>query len=174
MNNKKINWDELFMTMVYLIAMKSKDKNTHIGAVIIGPHKEVRSIGYNGLPRNVDDDQPERQERPEKYYWFEHAERNAIYNATLMGVSLRDCIIYTNGIPCSDCARGIIQSGIKKVIVDKDWNDNNSDKWIEHTKRSLLMFRETNVKIEYYTGRLLNITKFRNRKEMDIKGEKHD
>ena len=87
---KQITWDELYMSMTFLVAMKSKDENTHIGAVVVGPDKEVRSIGFNGLPRYVDDDKPERQMKPEKYLWFEHAERNAVYNASLMGVSLKN------------------------------------------------------------------------------------
>ena len=141
--------------------MRSKDEKTHIGAVVIGENKEVRSVGYNGFVRGLNDTVKARQERPEKYYWMEHAERNVIYNATLMGVSLKNCIMYTNGIPCMDCARAVIQSGIKEVIVDKKWNDNNSEKWNEHTKRSIEMFEETGVKIRYYEGNTLEITKLR-------------
>ena len=103
----------------------------------------------------------ERQERPEKYYWMEHAERNAIYNATLNGISLKNCVMYTNGIPCMDCARAIIQSGIKEVIVDKKWNDKNSEKWKEHTKRTIEMFNEVGIKIRYYEGETLKISKKR-------------
>ena len=157
-----ISWDDLFMSMVYLVAMKSKDEKTHIGAVVVGEHHEVRSVGYNSFVRGLVDVIPHRQERPEKYYWMEHGERNAIYNATLMGVSLKNCIMYTNGIPCMDCARAVIQSGIKEVIVDKVWNDKNSEKWSEHTKRSLQMFGEVGVKVRYYEGETMKITKTRN------------
>lgn len=150
------------MTMVYLVASKSKDENTHIGAVVVGPKNEVRSLGYNSFVRGLNDGILERQERPEKYFWFEHAERNAIYNATLMGVSLDDCRMYTNGIPCADCARGIIQSGIKEVIVDKAWDEGNSRKWGEEARRSLEMFEETGVGVRYYEGNFLEIYKFRN------------
>ncbi len=155
------SWDEYFMSMVYLVAAKSKDKKTHVGAVIIGPDKEIKSTGYNSFVRRLNDNVPERQESPEKYYWFEHAERNAIYNATLIGTSLKDCKMYTNGIPCADCARGIIQSGIREIIVDKTWNDQNPKKWFEHAERSLKMFEETGVEIRYWEGRLLDIEKFR-------------
>ena len=79
-----MNWDTLFMSMVYLVAMKSKDDSTHLGAVIVSQDNEIRSFGYNGLARGINDDVVERQERPEKYFWFEHAERNAIYNAGRM------------------------------------------------------------------------------------------
>jgi dCMP deaminase len=158
------SWDDYFMTMVYLVASRSKDKNTHIGAVVVGSKNEVRSIGYNGFVRGLKDNAPERQERPEKYFWFEHSERNSIYNATLMGVSLEGCRMYTNGIPCMDCARGIVQSGIKEVIVDPEWDkDSYSEKWVENNKRTIEMFKEVGIKLRHYEGKLMGkISKFRN------------
>ena len=78
-----------------------------------------------------------------------------------MGISLKDCKMYTNGTPCMDCARGIIQSGIKEVIVDKSWDDDNTEKWREHAQRTLIMFKEAGVKIRYYTGKILSVHKFR-------------
>ena len=67
---KKVSWDDYFMTMVYLAAMRSKDESTHIGAVIVGPDNEVRSTGYNSFPRGMNDDIKKRQKRPEKYFFF--------------------------------------------------------------------------------------------------------
>lgn len=157
------NWDDMFMTMAYLVAMRSKDESTHIGAVVVGLDNEVRSTGYNSFVRGLNDDVEERQKRPEKYYWFEHAERNAIYNATLMGVSLKNCKMYINGIPCCDCARAIIQAGITEVIVDKAWNsDNYSSKWNEEASRTIQMFNETGVKLREWDGNMIDIRKFRN------------
>jgi len=155
------DWDSYFMSMAYLVAMKSKDNSTHIGAVVVGPDKEIRSTGYNGFVRKLNDKVPERQERPEKYFWFEHAERNAIYNATLTGVSLKGCKMYTNGVPCMDCARGVVQSGIIEVIVDKVWDNDNSEKWAENARRSLEMFREVGVNVRYWEGKLIDIVKYR-------------
>ena len=66
-----VNWDEYFMSMAYFIAVKSKDNSTHIGAVVVGPNHEVKSTGYNGFVRGLKDDIALRQERPEKYFWFE-------------------------------------------------------------------------------------------------------
>ncbi|RLG16245.1 CMP deaminase [Candidatus Pacearchaeota archaeon] len=163
------SWDDVFMTMVYLVASRSKDKRAHIGAVVVGPKNELRSAGYNGFVRGLNDFVPKRYEKPEKYHWFEHAERNAIYNATLMGVSLEGCRMYTNGIPCMDCARGIVQSGIKEVIVDKEWNDLNSEKWEEHSKRSLEMFEEVGVSVRYYEGPFLELYKFHHGKRQALK-----
>jgi dCMP deaminase len=164
----KINWDDLFMTEAYLAAMKSKDQNTHVGAVIVGPDNEVRSTGYNSFVRGLNDDVPDRQIPPEKYFWFEHGERNAIYNAGRVGIPLKGCRMYTNGIPCADCARGIIQSGIIEVIVDKSWDEDNSEKWAENARRSLIMFAESGVNIRYWEGRLLKIEKFRRGKILDL------
>jgi dCMP deaminase len=156
-----LNWDDYFMNMVYLVAMKSKDENTHIGAVIVGPDKEIRSTGYNSFVRGINDSIPERQIRPEKYFWFEHAERNAIYNAARIGVSTKDCTMYTNGVPCMDCARAVIQAGIKRVVVDKQWDDNNVDIWLEQAKRSLQMFTESGVEVRYINFNLIELHKFR-------------
>jgi len=161
-----ISWDDYFMSMVYLVAMKSKDIRSHIGAVIVGPDKEIKSTGYNSFVRGLNDDVPERQEKPEKYFWFEHAERNAIYNATLIGASLKGCKMYTNGIPCMDCARGVVQSGIEEVVVDKKWDDGNRGDDLEHSKRALQMFKETGVNVRYWEGKLLNLEKFRRGKRI--------
>lgn len=113
-NMKKTKWDKRFFDLCDLVASWSEDTSRKIGAVVIGPSHEIRSIGFNGLPRGVKNT-PEvnSRENGEKYYWFEHSERNAIYNAARMGVSLKGCIIYCNLFPCSDCARAIIQSGIE-------------------------------------------------------------
>lgn len=161
------SWDDYFMSMVYLIASKSKDERTHIGALIIGPDKEIKSTGYNSFVRRLKDDVPERQEKPEKYYWFEHAERNAIYNAILIDASLKGCKMYTNGIPCMDCARGVVQSGILEVIVDKKWNESNKGEDLEHSRRTIQMFEEVGVNLRYWEGELLKIEKFRRGKILE-------
>jgi len=113
-----MNWDYYFMKMAELVASKSKDRSTKVGCVIVGSaNQDVRSTGYNGFCRYVDDDVEERHERPEKYLWTEHAERNAIYNAARNGVRTDNCIAYTTMFPCSDCARALIQSGIVRVVT---------------------------------------------------------
>ena len=81
-------WDIRFMNLAKMIATWSKDTSTKVGCVIIGPDKEIRSTGYNGFPRGVDDTIAKRKERPAKYKFTEHAERNAIYNASLFGASV--------------------------------------------------------------------------------------
>jgi len=113
------SWDRTFMDLALVYARRSKDPSTQIGAVIVGPNKEQRSAGYNGMCRGIDDNVGARYIRPIKYKWMEHAERNAIYNAARVGIPLEGCSLYVSGMtPCSDCARAIIQSGIKEVITD--------------------------------------------------------
>lgn len=114
--NKKPSWDDTFIDLCLTISKRSKDQSTRVGCVIVGPNKEPRAMGYNGIPRNCNDDLPHRHIRPHKYFYMEHGERNAIYNAARSGVSIDGCSLYVLGPPCADCARAIIQSGIKEVI----------------------------------------------------------
>lgn len=111
------SWDFYFMDMAAFVATKSKDRAKKVGCVIVGPNHEVRTTGYNGFCRGIDDDNRDRHERPEKYLWTEHAERNAIFNAARNGIRIEDCTAYTTMFPCSDCARGLIQSGIKRLVT---------------------------------------------------------
>lgn len=112
------DWNEYFMRMLPLISSRSKDPNTKVGCVIAGPDNNIRSTGYNSFPRGIRDDVPERLERPEKYTWIEHGDRNAIYAAARVGTPLQGCKMYLTGLPCMDCARAIIQVGIVEVIYD--------------------------------------------------------
>ncbi len=112
-----MHWDEYFMSIARAVALKSKDL-TKVGVVIVGPDKEIRSTGYNGFPRGIlDGASSTRWERPEKYEWIEHAERNAIYNAARCGARTKDCMMVTLGPPCTPCARAIIQAGITEVVL---------------------------------------------------------
>ena len=166
-----ISWDEYFMSLCYLVAMRSKDQNTNVGAVIVGPDNEIRSTGYNSFPRNCDDNIAERQERPEKYFWFEHGERNAIFNAARIGVSLNGCRIYVPGIPCMDCARAIVQSGIREVITHDAWKtgDTNRKTWDEHHKRTIELFAECNIHLRTYYGPVVvEIKGWLNKEELEL------
>ena|ERR1039457_2938544 len=146
-----MNWTEYFLKIAETVKLKSKDNNTQIGAVIVGQDNEILSTGYNSFPRGLDDSKIERQQRPEKYFWFEHAEKNGIYNAARIGVSLRNASIYlTAGVPCADCARGIIQSGIKTIYCKKVCTTKNPEKWAESQRHSLEMLEECNVNVIYY------------------------
>lgn len=146
-----MNWTDYFLNIAEQVKLKSKDESTQIGAVVVGLDNEVLSTGYNSFPRGLDDTKQERQERPEKYFWFEHAERNAIYNAARIGVSLKNSTIYlTSGIPCMDCARGIVNSGIKTVYCKEVCTTKNKEKWEESQKKSLQLLLECGVVVNYY------------------------
>jgi dCMP deaminase len=145
-----MNWDEYFINIAEQVKLKSKDKKTQIGVVVVGKDNEIVSTGYNSFARGINDDISERQERPEKYFWFEHAERNAIYNAARIGVSTLGTTMYmTCGMSCSDCARAIINSGISKIVLRKG-KGAKGDKWNESSIRSIQMFKEAGVIVEYY------------------------
>lgn len=101
-----------------------KDRSRNVACVIVGPDHEIRSTGYAGFPRGLDDTKEERHQRPAKYKWTEHSERNAIYNAARIGIPVEGCTIYVPWYPCVDCARAIIQSGIKRLVVtEPNWDD---------------------------------------------------
>lgn len=146
-----MNWVEYFLGIAEQVKLKSKDKYTKIGAIIVGEDNEVLSTGYNSFPRGLTDDVDSRQERPEKYFWFEHAERNAIYNAARVGTPLKNSTIYlTSGLPCIDCARGIVNSGIKRVYCKEECTTKNKEKWNESQKRSRELLIECGIEIIYY------------------------
>lgn len=111
-----MTWDGFFMTLAVAASTKSKDPSTRVGCVIVGPDNEVRSLGFNGLPRGVSD-LPERMERPAKYLWTSHAEENAVAQAARVGATLKGCTAYVTHYPCSRCARSLIQAGIACVVV---------------------------------------------------------
>lgn len=137
-----MNWDHYFTELLGPVAAKSKDPSRKVGAIITGPHHEIRSTGFNGMPREVHE-LPHRVERPEKYLWYEHAERNAIYNAARHGAALEGCTLYVSMFPCIDCARAIVQSGIKRVVAPTP--DLKDPKWGEGFERALEMFNEAGV-----------------------------
>jgi dCMP deaminase len=146
-----MNWTEYFLNIAEQVKLKSKDESTQIGAVIVGEDNEVLSTGYNSFPRGMDDSKQERQERPEKYFWFEHAERNAIYNAARVGTALKNSTIYlTSGVPCMDCARGIVNSGIKVVWCKRICTTKNKEKWEESQLKSIQLLNECGVQVMFY------------------------
>lgn len=115
-----LSWDQYFLAMLPVIAAKSKDRETKVGCLVVGPDHEIRSTGYNSLVRGLDDSKIERLNRPDKYIWIEHADRNALYNAARIGVSVKGCTMYLPFYPCIDCTKGIISSGISEVVICKE------------------------------------------------------
>jgi dCMP deaminase len=141
------DWDRRFIDLARHVGSWSKDRSRQVGCVIVGSDNIVRAIGYNGFPRGLDDDLEERHERPAKYLWTEHAERNAIYGAARIGISLAGCRIYLPWFPCVDCARAIVQTGIAELIgIKPDFAD---AKWGEDFATSLKILDEAKVVVRY-------------------------
>lgn len=111
-----ISWDEYFMGVALLASKRSKDPNTQVGACIVDENNIILSTGYNGFPFGCSDDAYpwERQGEDTKYKYVVHAELNAILNAN--GKSLKGAKLYVDLFPCNECAKAIIQSGIKEVV----------------------------------------------------------
>jgi dCMP deaminase len=164
-------WDVLFMRMAYEAAAKSKDTKTKIGAFIVGPNNEPISFGYNGIPRKVDDSIADRYERPKKYLFFEHAERNAIYTLPRIGATIpKGSTMYTNGTPCADCGRGIIQAGISNVVIHEPFeliSRHLYDNWAESSDITREMFKEAGVTLRSLTT-FINVYGFVNGKVIKV------
>lgn len=153
---KRPDWDELYMTMCYLVAMRSLDAHTHVGCVITDSDNVLVSTGYNSLPRGIEIDEEAirlSRENGEKYFWMEHAERNAIYNAARRGTVLKGCRLYVPWMPCSDCCRAIIQTGITEVIIHRNGQDfydrHTNGKWNDSYVRTVTMFEEAGVTLRF-------------------------
>ena len=149
---KQYKWDMRFLNLAKEISSWSKDTSTKVGSVLVGPHRNILTTGYNGLPRGADDSNASRLERPEKYFWFEHAERNAIYNAARTGVGLQGSTAYSTLCPCMDCARAFIQSGVSRVVT-YDYRTSskaNDPKWCEQHLKAVTLFKECGVELALY------------------------
>lgn len=125
------SWDHYFLEHARVAATRSKDPSSQVGAIIVRD-RTILSTGYNGFPRGVNDDIPERYERPAKYTWVVHGEENAILNACRNGVGVMGATLYvTPFAPCVHCAKAIIQSGIREVVIDARIEN---PRWVEEFK----------------------------------------
>ena len=137
-------WDNRFLDLAESIAGWSKDPSRKIGAVAVGKKREILAQGYNGFPRGIDDSPLRYDNREEKYKLVVHAEMNVIYNASYNGVCLNGSTLYVHGLPvCSECAKGIIQVGINRVVMRKQTD--LPEIWKESCTRTKSMFEEAGV-----------------------------
>ena len=142
MGNK---WDRYFMDIALRTAELSKDPGSKVGAVIVGNNKEILAVGYNGFPMKVNDIEPARYERPTKYLFTEHAERNAIFHGARRGISLSGTKLYTTLFPCADCARAIIQVGIEEIYFLDGIEKTLKNVWEESFNAATTMLKEADV-----------------------------
>lgn len=133
-------WDWRFLDLAEHIAGWSKDPRTKVGAVIVDQKKRVVSLGYNGFPRGVVDYKERYENRPKKHLFVAHAERNALDNAPLM---VDGCILYVPLMPCNECAKSIVQKGIKTVVTYEPNRDGTGFHW-DVTK---VMFAEAGIEL---------------------------
>lgn len=144
MNDK---WNLRFLDMADFVASWSKDPSTKVGAVITDEQKRIVSVGYNGFPRGVDDDEERYNDRPTKYKMVCHAERNALDNAPL---AVDGCTMYVSLMPCAECAKSIIQKGIKQIVLrptPEKFQNYDWDADVYNWKTSHIMFEEAGVNV---------------------------
>ena len=149
-----ISWDEYFMSIAILSSLRSKDTNSKVGAAIVTPDLKVASLGYNGMPNGIDDTRiPWAREGKDtletKYPYVCHAELNAILNSHR---DLAGSTVYVTLFPCNECAKAVIQSGIKRLVyLDDKYHDDTE------ATASRRLFELTGVEMEQYKGRLPSI-----------------
>lgn len=143
-------WDEFFMLSAKVAALRSKDPSTCVGAVLVNKEKRIVSSGYNGFPMGVDDDcglwgKASTNPLENKYLYVVHAEANAIVSAKC------DCTgftIFVTHHPCNECAKLIVQAGIREVVVAHEWRNDE-----DTTKASAFIFNKAGVEVRFYGGR---------------------
>lgn len=150
-NVQYISWHEYFMSVAQLAARRSKDPSTQVGACIVNSQNKIVATGYNGMPNGVHDDlvpwKKEGSFLETKYAYVVHAELNAILNSILTDQT--GCRVYVSLFPCNECAKSIIQSGIRHVIY---LSDKHKEK--ESTKAAKIMFKMAGVVYEQYSSLL--------------------
>lgn len=150
-----LSWDEYFMGVAELSAMRSKDPSTQVGACIVSKDNKIMTVGYNGMPKFCSDDEfpwdREGNALDTKYFFVCHAELNAILN--YRGGSLEGSKIYTTLFPCNECAKAIIQAGVSEIIYKSDKYANT-----DSTLASKMMFKAAGIKLTPYTMGDKNIT----------------
>lgn len=147
-------WDHYFLADAFFVSGKSKDRSTKCGCIIVSQDNDALVRGWNDHPRGMRDSD-QRRERPEKYVYTEHAERNAIYNAARIGVSLKGSKAYVTRVPCPDCARALIQAGVKEVYACIT-EDEEAFAERMNTRVSVDMFRECRVDLTLFQPSVYN------------------
>ena len=144
-------WIFRYLKLAKEVGSWSKDPSTKVGAVVVGPDGQILSQGYNGFPRGITDHPELLENREIKYRLTIHAEMNCIYNASLTGISLKGSSIFVYGLPiCHECAKGVIQAGIRSVYCAYD--PQLREKWSESWGHSLSMFTQVDMLVETFSS----------------------
>ena len=140
------NWDKRFLKLAKHISEWSKDPSTKVGCVVVGPDRELRSTGFNGLPRGIEDNEERLNNREIKYPLICHAEENAIMHAARIGISLKGCTAYVTWPPCTRCARSLIQAGVSTIVYPE--NIEIPERWMDDFNLSLNMLKEATISLK--------------------------
>ena len=138
-------WDQRFLRLASEIASWSKDPSTQVGCVVVGEDREIRSTGFNGFPRGIEDRIERLEDRALKYPLICHAEENAIMHAARIGVSLKNCVAFVTWPPCSRCARSLIQSGVREIVYPAGCAI--PERWLEDFTIATSMIKEAQLTI---------------------------
>lgn len=138
-------WDVRFLRLARHIAEWSKDPSTQVGCVVVGPDREIRSTGFNGFPRGIEDRPDRLANRELKYPLICHAEENAIMHAARIGMSLRGCVAYVTWPPCTRCARSLVQAGVSEVVYPGGLDI--PERWSDDFQTSMEMLSEASVRV---------------------------
>jgi dCMP deaminase len=144
--SKGNNRDREFMNDAILASYQSTDRSTKVGCVFVDAQDVILVRGANTFPRGVAGTE-ERHQRPEKYFWTEHAERNAVYEAARNGIKLNGSRVYLPWFPCMDCARALVQVGVREVVGVKP--DLTDPKWGKDFERAETLFKEAGVAVRF-------------------------
>ncbi len=142
-----MKWDRRFLRLAQHISAWSKDPSSKVGCVVVGPDREIRSTGFNGFPRGIEDSVERLADRAKKYPLICHAEENAIMHAARIGVSLRGCTAYVTWPPCTRCARSLVQAGVSEVVYPE--GTDIPERWAEDFALSMEMLNEAKVRIRH-------------------------
>ena len=138
-------WDGRFIELAKHISGWSKDPSTKVGCVVVGEDREIRSTGFNGFPRGIEDDPDRLEDREQKYPLICHAEENAIMHAARIGVSLKGCVAYVTWPPCTRCSRSLIQAGVVEVVYPDSIEI--PERWEADFEMSGSMMKEAGIKV---------------------------
>ena len=138
-------WDRRFLELASHISTWSKDPSTKVGCVVVGEDREIRSTGFNGFPRGIEDDAERLEDRAQKYPLICHAEENAIMHAARIGISLKSNTAYVTWPPCSRCTRSLIQAGVSEVVYPAGIDI--PERWEEDLEIALGMMVEAGISV---------------------------
>lgn len=149
-------WDKHFLNLALTHAGMSKDPSTKVGAVIVGPHREIRAMGFNGFPTGIADTYERLHDREQKYPLMVHAERNAVLLAARVGIPTNNCTLYMiaqdaqngqvwGGCPCTPCTIELIQAGIKEIVTLPQYLA--PPRWHDDTAFASTLLAEANISL---------------------------